>query len=95
MNTHDYRWHHELKRLFNLALDRYRAGERDPARCCDAFGAAYLDTIGRSSGTYGRFEIRAKAPSKGAGTWPAFWLRPEDGGHGEIDVVELPDATTF
>lgn len=46
MSTHDYRWHHELKRLFAMALERYRAGERDPARCCDAFGAAYLDTIG-------------------------------------------------
>lgn len=50
---------------------------------------AYLDTIGRHAWTYGRFEIRAKAPAA-AGVWPAFWLRPEAGGNGEIDVVELP-----
>ncbi len=54
----------------------------------------YLDTIGRHSWTYGRFEMRAKSPNKpGAaskGLWPAFWLRPNDGGNGEIDVTELP-----
>lgn len=54
---------------------------------------AYLDTIGKSSFTYGRFEMRAKSPNKpetSTGLWPAFWLRPDDGGNGEIDVVELP-----
>ncbi|WBB77292.1 family 16 glycosylhydrolase [Micromonospora sp. WMMD882] len=54
---------------------------------------SYLDTIGRHSWTYGRFEVRAKSPNgpnNSKGLWPAFWLRPEDGGNGEIDVVELP-----
>jgi beta-glucanase (GH16 family) len=53
----------------------------------------YLDTIGKASWTYGRFEMRAKSPNKpdnSAGLWPAFWLRPVDGGNGEIDVTELP-----
>jgi beta-glucanase (GH16 family) len=53
----------------------------------------YLDTIGRHAWTYGKFEIRAKSPNKpdsSRGLWPAFWLRPEDGGNGEIDVTELP-----
>jgi beta-glucanase (GH16 family) len=53
----------------------------------------YLDTIGKHSWTYGRFEMRAKSPNKpesSKGLWPAFWLRPEDGGNGEIDVTELP-----
>ena len=43
---------------------------------------------------YGRFEMRAKSPNKPRpapqGLWPAFWLRPDDGGNGEIDVTELP-----
>ena len=43
---HDYRWHHELKQLFVLALERYRAGERDPARFFNAAGQAYLASIG-------------------------------------------------
>ncbi|MCW3843025.1 glycoside hydrolase family 16 protein [Micromonospora yasonensis] len=56
----------------------------------------YLDTIGKASFRYGRFEIRAESPNgptDSQGLWPAFWLRPDDGGKGEIDVVELPGGT--
>jgi beta-glucanase (GH16 family) len=56
----------------------------------------YLDTIGKSSYKYGRFEMRAKSPNKpnsSKGLWPAFWLRPDDGGNGEIDVTELPGGS--
>lgn len=59
---------------------------------------SYLDTIGRHSWTYGRFEVRAKSPNgpeNSKGLWPAFWLRPEDGGKGEIDVVELPGGSGY
>lgn len=69
---------------------------RQPARCSGqqrAYSQAYLDTMGRAHWTYGRFEMRARSPTgpgTSTGLWPAFWLRPEDGGHGEIDVVELP-----
>jgi len=62
------------------------------------YTAAYLDTIGRARFTYGRFEIRAQSPGdpkKSTGLWPAFWLRPEDGGNGEIDVVELPGGASY
>lgn len=58
-----------------------------------AYTQPYLDTVGRASWTYGRFEIRARSPNgpgDSTGLWPAFWLRPDDGGNGEIDVVELP-----
>ena len=44
--TPDYRWHHELKRLFTHAVERYRAGVRGAARCFDAAGTAYLASIG-------------------------------------------------
>jgi beta-glucanase (GH16 family) len=69
---------------------------RTPATCSKQtrqFTQSYLDTIGRHSWTYGRFEMRAESPNKPSsskGLWPAFWLRPEDGGNGEIDVTELP-----
>ena len=50
------------------------------------YTTAYLDTIGKRSWHYGRFEMRAKLPST-VGTWPAFWLRANRGG-GEIDILE-------
>lgn len=59
---------------------------------------SYLDTMGKASFTYGRFEIRAKSPNKpetSTGLWPAFWLRPDDGGNGEIDVTELPGGADW
>lgn len=50
------------------------------------YTTAYLDTIGKRSWHYGKFEMRAKLPST-VGTWPAFWLRANRGG-GEIDILE-------
>ena len=69
---------------------------RETAQCSSQtrqYTQAYLDTIGKHSWTYGKFEMRAKSPNKpetSRGLWPAFWLRPDDGGNGEIDVTELP-----
>lgn len=69
---------------------------RETAKCSGQtrqYTQAYLDTIGKHSWTYGRFEMRAQSPNKpgtSKGLWPAFWLRPDDGGNGEIDVTELP-----
>ncbi|MFC7547007.1 family 16 glycosylhydrolase [Plantactinospora sp. GCM10030261] len=63
-----------------------------------AYTTAYLDTRGKASFTYGRFEIRAKSPNTPTGStglWPAFWMRPDDGGVGEIDVVELPGGANW
>ncbi|MHA7226834.1 glycoside hydrolase family 16 protein [Glutamicibacter soli] len=57
-----------------------------------AFSTGYIDSIGKFSQKYGRWEMRAKLPlTKGnsKGIWPAFWLRP-DGAKtgGEIDIME-------
>jgi beta-glucanase (GH16 family) len=54
----------------------------------------------RKAWTYGYFEMRAKMPS-GRGTWPAFWMLPENFQtwplDGEIDIMEYvgyrPDVT--
>lgn len=62
------------------------------------YTAPYLDTNGKASFTYGAFETRAKSPngpSNSTGLWPAFWMRPNDGGKGEIDVTELPGGTSY
>jgi beta-glucanase (GH16 family) len=74
---------------------------REPASCAGGtrqYTEGYLDTIGKKSWTYGRFEMRAKSPNtpgNSTGLWPAFWLRPDDGGNGEIDVVELPGGKYY
>ena len=57
------------------------------------YTSARLRTLGKGDWTYGRFEMRAKAPI-GAGFWSAFWMLPSDslyGGwaaSGEIDIME-------
>lgn len=64
-----------------------------------SYTTAYLATDGgRASFKYGRFEIRAKSPTgplNSQGLWPAFWMRPDGGGKGEIDVVELPGGAKY
>ncbi len=72
-----------------ITAKRQVAGGRD-------YTSGYLDTIGKMSRTYGRFEVRAKLPTSdgsSAGLWPAFWLRPDDGGLGEIDIMEAVGPT--
>ena len=68
-----------------LATPIYAAGRER------SYSSAYVDTIKSNSQSYGRWEIRAKLPTAvgdSKGIWPAFWLRPDDGGHGEIDILE-------
>ena len=50
------------------------------------YTSGYLDTIGRGSWQYGRFEMRAKLPTA-QGMWPAFWLR-DNTNAGELDIME-------
>jgi beta-glucanase (GH16 family) len=50
------------------------------------YTSGYLDTIGRGSWKYGRFEMRAKLPTA-QGMWPAFWLR-NNTTLGELDIME-------
>lgn len=45
-----YRWYHELKQLFALSLERYRAGERDPASYFNGVQEIYLVSIGMTPG---------------------------------------------
>jgi hypothetical protein len=62
----------------------------------DGFGGEYssarLKTQGKASWTYGRVEARIQVPS-GWGTWPAFWMMPDNQSRGwpacgEIDIME-------
>lgn len=57
------------------------------------YTSAKLQSQGKFSKTYGRFEFRARLP-QGKGYWPALWMMPQDsvyGGwaaSGEIDIME-------
>lgn len=53
------------------------------------YTSGLVETIGRFSQTYGRFEVRAKLP-RGQGIWPAHWLMPADNSWPpEIDIMEM------
>jgi len=57
------------------------------------YTSARLQSLGKFSQTYGRFEARIKLP-RGQGMWPAFWMLGEDIASvrwpacGEIDIME-------
>jgi hypothetical protein len=56
------------------------------------YSSARLKTQGHASWTYGRMEARMQL-SGGWGTWPAFWMMPDDFSRGwpacgEIDIME-------
>ncbi len=57
------------------------------------YTSARMTTSGKFNFKYGKIEMKAKLPSTG-GTWPAFWLMPQNsvyGGwpkSGEIDIME-------
>lgn len=57
------------------------------------FSSGWVDTRGKFSALYGRFEARAQLPALAAtGIWPAFWTLPATDDcwptQGEIDVYE-------
>ncbi len=56
------------------------------------YTSARMKTAGKAHWKYGKFEARIKL-SGGLGTWPAFWMMPEDQSRvwpacGEIDIME-------
>ena len=56
------------------------------------YSSARIKTQGKASWRYGRIEARIQNPG-GWGTWPAFWMMPEDFSRGwpacgEIDIME-------
>lgn len=72
----------------------WAATQADPtAQVTRDFTSAKLTTQGKAAWLYGRFEMRARLP-RGQGTWPAFWMMPEEAHYGgwplsgEIDIME-------
>lgn len=55
------------------------------------FTSGMVSTRDRASWMHGRFEIRARLPmgaGRSKGLWSAVWMRPVEGGAGEIDIME-------
>ena len=46
LTTSQYRWHHELKQIFVLSLERHRSGELRPEQHFNEAERAFLATIG-------------------------------------------------
>ncbi|MGP0032129.1 MAG: family 16 glycosylhydrolase [Acidimicrobiales bacterium] len=67
-----------------------------PFTCDDPLGnfttqytSGYVTTDGLFTQTYGRVEVMAKVPATTvAGLQSAFWLYPQNGGAGEMDIAE-------
>ena len=86
-------------RTDNVRLDG--AGHLEIVARAESFeGASYtsgrINTGGRFSQAYGRFEARIRMPH-GTGIWPAFWTLGDDIGQagwpgcGELDIMEAVD----
>lgn len=64
-----------------------------PSNWLNSVASAHLDTRGKRSFKYGRFEMKAKLP-KGDWLWPSFWMAPEVNSYGDwpasggIDIAE-------
>lgn len=55
------------------------------------YSSGFVSTEDRASWRYARVEVRAALPTEpgtSAGLWPALWMRPDDRGVGEIDIME-------
>ena len=62
------------------------------------YTSAYIDRVGKGCWQYGIYEMRARLPTAmgvSKGLWPAFWLRPQAGGQGEIDIMEAIGTSTY
>ncbi len=80
--------------LLPAGLDGAPGGERT-----QPYTSGKVRTRGLAAWTYGRFSARMKLP-EGQGTWPAFWMMPEDSAYGgwplsgEIDIMEAVNLET-
>ncbi len=90
---------HELQNYTNQRWENARVengqliieGRRDHFAGYE-YSSARLKTQGKASWTYGRIEARIQVPG-GLGTWPAFWMMPDNQSRGwpacgEIDIME-------
>jgi len=77
----------------NLVIEAHKERFTGPDGIRRDYTSARLQTEGRFSQRYGRFEARIQIPS-GQGVWPAFWMLGDDFRSvgwpdcGEIDIME-------
>jgi beta-glucanase (GH16 family) len=77
----------------NLLIEAVKEAFTGPDGIRSDYTSARLETVGRFTQRYGRFEARIRLPS-GRGIWPAFWLLGDNfkaagwPSCGEIDIME-------
>jgi hypothetical protein len=86
-NYTDHRWENARVEDGHLVIEARRDWYQG-----HEYSSARLKTQGKASFRYGRVEARIEVPG-GWGTWPAFWMMPEDFSRGwpacgEIDIME-------
>jgi beta-glucanase (GH16 family) len=71
----------------------FREWEEGQGEVQGAYSSAAITTIDNGAFKFGRFEARIRVPAA-TGSWPAFWMRPQERVYGswplsgEIDVME-------
>jgi len=100
------KWTHDIGMFYNNELEFY-TNSPDNSYISEGsliikalnqsgnYTSARLNTQGKFSTQYGKFEMRAKLPY-GQGMWPAFWLLGNQGpwpACGEIDIMEFIGKT--
>ena len=86
METYTSNWENAFIQDGNLVIQLVQEGD-------GSYTSARMNTAGKFSTTYGKFEMRAKLPV-GKGVWPGFWLLGSNLGAvgwpacGEIDIME-------
>lgn len=66
-------------------------GGKNATGAADPYNAGYIDTKGKASWGgefYAEARLRFPYGPNANGLWPAWWMRPDDGGNGEIDMME-------
>lgn len=64
---------------------------KNAAGSAKPWNAGYIDTKGKKSWSgafYAEARLRFPYGPTAFGFWPAWWMRPDDGGNGEIDMME-------
>lgn len=84
---------YEYANVYTDVIDGVSVLVIEAKRNGSTFTSGRVNSKGKKSFKYGRFEARIKLPKTDAGLWPAFWMMGDTEiawpGCGEIDIMEM------